>query len=95
MSNMFTLKQKLKQKLTKSKGGSPVETKVIQKTVHEVHYKDKFGRWLRHAAYDSAEAASGKGVRAATKYVQSDRKANWGNYVEPGKAGPTKNPHGD
>lgn len=77
-----------------------IQTKIVTKTVHEVFYKDQWGRWISDAQYDDKTVAETKGVRAARRTANYQLK-DWGEpsiqvlaAMEPGKYR-DPGPHGD
>jgi hypothetical protein len=72
-----------------------IQTRVVTKTIHEVQYKDQFGRWLRYMEYDDLETAKTKGTRQARSYAKSVQEADWTGYLEPGRDHIPRTPHGD
>ena len=93
MTNFKTLREKLHE----SKKAPPVETRVVKKTVHQVEYKDEFGRWMYHSTHDTEEDAT-KGLKSAVRSVRQDqrmKKSGKTDMIDTMKTRPKNHPHGD
>jgi len=69
-----------------------MEFSIEPRTVYHLRYKDQWGRWITHSTHTSPEAAE-RYIRTAKNQLRHS--SDWGGYVEPGKAGPPRNPHGE
>jgi len=81
-------------KVLKESKSTNRETKIVTKTVHEVHYKDDHGRWVHHSTYDDKNEAETLGARRARSYAKS-MSSGKGMETLNDKPGPPKTPYGD